>query len=728
MKKIKTLFDPSKNIYRTIEKVITYNISQEARLKAEISEYVVTESIEEQFEKLLSKMLAAMEAGGENEIGVWVSGFYGSGKSSFTKYLGAALDEKIQIDGVPFLQHLQDRLHKPQTKALLATVAKRFPAAVVMLDLASEMLAGATMEDVSTVLYYKVLQWAGYSRNLKVAAFERKMQKDGRYDEFKQKIQDDLEVEWTSVQNDPLVVDSLIPEIAHQMYPGLFKSPTSFSTETKDFVQFENERVQEMIDIVRETTGKQHIIFIIDEVGQYVGSRQNLILNLDGLAKNLKSIGEGKVWIVGTAQQTLTEDDPRAALNSPELYKLKDRFPIQIDLESSDIKEICYRRLLGKSPEGEDYLGSLFDKHGQGLRHRTKLQDAKYYDSDFDKATFVNLYPFLPAHFDILLHLLGALAKSTGGIGLRSAIKVVQDVLIEGVEGQEPVAEHEVGWLATTVTLYDALEKDIRRAFPSIYKSVDKALTIRYPDSKIHKDISKTVAVLQILSNLPVTVHNVASLMHPGIETVSRKEEVEKATNELISDPIVPFGEQDGNLRFFSEKLNDIEQERAQIPLRTVETRRIFNEALKEAFRPLPSTKLHNNLVVTSGLKTMSGSIVAGIAGEREAIQTVIEFVAPNHYDTARTRLIDESRHRSSQHTIYLLGRIVTEIEEKIAEIYRCRDICQKYRNEPDQEVKDYCVAQADRAAKLNGDLQHLLKQCLVKGSFIFRGQGIAVD
>jgi hypothetical protein len=89
----------------------------------------------------------------------------------------------------------------------------------------------------------------------------------------------------------------------------------------------------------------------IDEVGQYVSSRPNLILNLDGLAKNLKSIGAGKVWIMGTAQQTLTEDDPRASLNSPELYKLKDRFPIQIDLESSDIREICYRRLLGKSPK-----------------------------------------------------------------------------------------------------------------------------------------------------------------------------------------------------------------------------------------------------------------------------------------------------------------------------------------------------------------------------------------
>src|SRR5690242_14804723 len=101
---IKKLFDSSKDIYRTIEKVITYSASQEARLRAEITEYIATNSIEEQFERLLSKMQAAMEAGGQNEVGVWVSGFYGSGKSSFTKYLGLALDESIQIDGVRFLK------------------------------------------------------------------------------------------------------------------------------------------------------------------------------------------------------------------------------------------------------------------------------------------------------------------------------------------------------------------------------------------------------------------------------------------------------------------------------------------------------------------------------------------------------------------------------------------------------------------------------------------------
>ena len=78
---IRELFDPSRDIYRTIEKVITYGAAQEQRLKAEITEYVVTESIDEQTEKLLSKMQAAMEAGGQNEVGVWVSGFRSIGTS-----------------------------------------------------------------------------------------------------------------------------------------------------------------------------------------------------------------------------------------------------------------------------------------------------------------------------------------------------------------------------------------------------------------------------------------------------------------------------------------------------------------------------------------------------------------------------------------------------------------------------------------------------------------------
>jgi hypothetical protein len=727
MTQIRTLFDEGKDIQRAIEKVITYQASQEQRLKAEISEYIVTESIEHQLEQLLEKMQAALESGASYEIGVWVSGFYGSGKSSFTKYLGLAFDERITVDGMPFLRHLQNRVHRPTTRALLSKLAASFPAAVVMLDLASEQIAGATLAEVSTVLYYKVLQYAGYSRNLKVAALERRLRKEGRYGELEAAFRQETGADWADYRNDELVVDSVVPRLAHRLYPNLFRAEHSFTTTSGDTVYLMDDRVQEMIDIVREASGNEHIIFVVDEIGQYVGSQQNKILDLQGLAQNFKDLGGGKVWILGTAQQTLTEDDPRAAINSPELYKLKDRFPITVTLESSDIKEICFRRLLGKSSAGAARLGTLFDQHGQALRQHTKLTDAKFYDAGLNRETFVNLYPFLPAHFDILLHLLGALAKSTGGIGLRSAIKVIQDVLVEGAGSLKPVADEAVGWLATTVTLYDALERDIRRAFPSLQQAVEKVL-IRFPDDELCKAVSKTVAVLQILGNLPVTVENLAALMHTSVAAPSMAERVKQAVDGLLKDPHVPLGEKDGSMRFFSEKLNEVELERSQLALRSPDMRRIFNEALKELFDPLPSARVHGTFAVTSGLRHLSGGQQISVAGGGETVQTVVSFAGAADYEAQKVRFTDESRQRSSENTIYLLARRSPEADDLIAEIYRCQRIAELHRHDPDQEVKEYCHSQVERASRLAVELGQKIARSLAQGSFVFRGKVTAVD
>jgi len=211
-----------------------------------------------------------------------VSGFYGSGKSSLTKYLGFAFDGHYTIDGQPFIKHLQARIRRAVTKALLATVAARFPAAVVMLDLASEQIAGATLAEVSTVLYYKVLQYAGYSRNLKVAAFERKLKVDGRYPEFEALFQSETGATWAQYQNDELVADGVLPGLAHRLYPTLFRTDHAFTTASSDVIYLMNDRVKEMIEIVRDYSGKDNIIFVIDEIGQYIGGNQGKILDLQG--------------------------------------------------------------------------------------------------------------------------------------------------------------------------------------------------------------------------------------------------------------------------------------------------------------------------------------------------------------------------------------------------------------------------------------------------------------
>ena len=175
------------------------------------------------------------------------------------------------------------------------------------------------------------------------------------------------------------------------------------------------------------------------------------------------------------------------------------------------------------------------------------------------------------------------------------------------------MADQPVGWLATTVTLYDELEKDIRRAFPSVHQAVGKVL-IRFPDGDLHQDIAKSVAVLQILGNLPVSVQNVASLMHPSITSASQLDKVKEAVDEMLGDVLVPLGEKDGNLVFLSKKLRDIEQERGALALRSVDVRRIFIDSVREVFDPLPRVSLHGTFAVASGIKVQSGSAVTSLA------------------------------------------------------------------------------------------------------------------
>src|SRR5262249_50539813 len=163
--------------------------------------------------------------------------------------------------------------------------------------------------------------------------------------------------------------------LAPEFYSQFYRDAKAFQDQKLDEAIKSDDQARDMIDIARRRSGRENIIFILDEVGQYVAARDALILNLDGLARNLKQIGQGKVWLMATAQQTLTEDDPRAQINTSKLFKLKDRFPIQVDLEASDIREICYLRLLGKSPTGLAKLEEYFDKHGQQLRLHTKLEN-----------------------------------------------------------------------------------------------------------------------------------------------------------------------------------------------------------------------------------------------------------------------------------------------------------------------------------------------------------------
>ncbi|MBM9538585.1 BREX system P-loop protein BrxC [Desulfobulbus alkaliphilus] len=730
MTKILDLFDSTRALNRPIEKVITYQNRTDDQIRAEISEYVVTEHIEESFADLLEKMQMAQQGGGGHEIGVWVSGFYGSGKSSFTKYLGFALDRSMLVGGDRFLKLLQNQLRTASTRALFNQVSTTYDAAVIFLDLASEMLAGASMEDISTVLYLKVLQWAGYSEDLKVAELERMLEMEDRLDTFLARAKEELDgIDWADARNQPLVANQIAARLANEFYPRLFPTPEEFQNLTLHVNKSEVKRAEEMVELIRRKSGKKNILFIIDEVGQYVSAKPNLILNLDGLAKNLRQIGNGTVWLFATAQQTLTEDNPTAMLNAPGLFKLKDRFPIQVHLEASDIKEICHRRLLTKSAAGEKDLAALFDGNGASLRTATQLQDGGVYEAPLDRKTFIALYPFLPAHFEILLQLLGRLARKTGGLGLRSAIKVLQEVLVERIDHQDRLADTPLGTLANTVTFYNSLRRDIQSSYSYIVEGV-MSVTVRFPNQPLYLDIAKSIAVLQILENLPVTTRNIAALLHPSVGSPSSRDEVEEAVAVLLKDGMVPLGEKNGSLRFLTQAAITLQKQFDLIEYRQADLRAETNGVLRGIFKPLPSARLSGVRPVTAGLKVAANGQTASLEGDKEAIQIHVEFVQPERYETVRTERENDSRSSHDRSTIFLLARSDAEIDQLAVTMVRCHKFLEQHRTAVDPETQEFVRIIDERFNRTAIDAERKLMAALAAGSFVAHGtcQPVAVS
>jgi hypothetical protein len=734
MSTIRSLFSSTRPIDRPIEKVIDYAAEDDERLGREIDEYEVTDNVESCFRKFLEHFGAGVRTGDVTEVGIWVSGFYGSGKSSFTKYLGFALDPNRKVGGSPFIDLLCDRLTTADVKSELRSLTKQQPTAVVMLDLGSQQLAATATAPVTTVLYWRLLQWAGYSKEKKLAELEFKLDEMARYDEFKQAYREQFpdKGKWVDVHNDPLIGVSRADQLVSDFLPGEFPNKGDFRSHKFELAEDVRDQTQRMIDLARRKSGHENIVFLIDEAGQYVAPRGELILNLDGLARNLKELGKGRVWIAATGQQTLAEIVERSAYNSAELNKLRDRFPISIELDARDIREITYRRLLTKSPDAEKDLAERFKKHGQAAVNFTRLSGTSLFKSDPDAGTFLKFYPFLPHHFDLLMELIRTLARSTGGIGLRSAIRVIQDLLVDASHslppGKKPIADRPTGTLACVDDFYDTLRADIGRVLPHVVSGVEKVEKIFASDLQTIR-VAKAIAALQPIESFPRNSDNIAALLYSALDSPGQLDSVKASLQKLLTEKECSVVEdpQTGGFLFLSEGIKQYRDKRNGYVPSTSEVNQLRSRLLAKVFDPLPTTMLENVKKVQAGVRYSKVPVV----GEGEDIQFRIDPVAPSSFDARRDELqVDTKSKREYENTIALLVSFPDELDEQLVEARRSDFIVSTI---PEREA-DKDVAQFLRSEKRRGDnseeaAQKLIEKSLLEsGVFIFQGKPLPVS
>ena len=738
MKTIRDLFSDQRPIDRPIEKVIDYTADDPARLAREIAEYVVTERLEESFRRFIEVYDAGVRLGDVTEVGLWVSGFYGSGKSSFTKYLGFALDPDRRVDQVPFMDRLVAHFQAPDLQQLYRTTAANFLATVILLDLARDQLVESTAVPITNVLYAKVLQHVGYSGVPKLADVEVRLDEQGQLEAFRAAYRARFpgKGEWQEVHNDPLIGPARAAQLVPSFLGDDFPTPESFRSQHFQERLKVSELADRMIRLLQAKTGREQILFLVDEVGQYVAPRTDLMLNLDGLVRSFKEIGRGKVWLVATAQQTLNEIVEKAILNSAELYRLRDRFPIGIELDAADIKEITQKRLLTKRPEAERLLKETFSTDGEVLRLQTRVAGfgasaATVLDAD----NFAALYPFLPLHFDLVMALIRRLARRTGGTGLRSAIRVVQDLLVDVSHalppGVAPIADQPVKRLACADDIFDTLRADIGKELPHVVEGVARVQAHPgFGKDPIAVRVAKAIAALQPLDDFPRTAENLAAVLYPAVDAAPLVEPVREVLARLVETRelgIVELGgEQDSDQRaapgylFLSDKIRPLQHQRDAHRPTGAERRQVQVELLRLLFDPEPETRLETVKTVRAGLSLDR----LPVTGEGADLRFLLEPVPREARARRLADLQNETRSRADwQATILWLVTWPQDLEALLEEACRSAHLARTTpEHEADRDVAQYIRAERRRLQRLHEAAKARLVTAMRDGDFVFRG------
>ena len=718
MQKIQDLFDPSKQLNRTIESVVTFGANTVQDLNSEIREYVVTDKLHKNYEDVIGDLQSAFD-NGSKEVGIWVAGFYGSGKSSFAKYLGLSFDKSILIEGVTFGDKLMSRINDVGITAMHKTIIARHNPQVVMIDL-SVQNPGGKIALVSDIVYYETLKLLGIttSSDQKVMCFIDMLHSEGKYDEFCQLVETEKKKSWKAVESNDLIANMFAAEYAPRLLPAYFPDSDSYNRIVINSAENEKERFTRLIKLIKEKTGHDKVIFVLDEVGQYVASNVELILNVQGMMQIFKDEFRGNVWVIATAQQTLTEDNRNAQVNSNELYRLAARFPVRVDIEANDIKEIITKRLLGKSNEGLSYLKKLFTQNEGALKNNThlSLQAKSIYNQVLTDESFANLYPFLPVHIDILLSLLQKLASRTGGVGLRSVIRLIRDILVDN-----KLADATIGQMAGPEHFYDVLHTDMDKgATKEVVIAADKAIQV-FNGNALAVRICKSIAVMQLLDDFNLSFENICALLYNRIGGSVDKPKVREILDEITMSDGLTLQEIDGKYQFMTNAILGIREERNKIIPRESEKADVLQEQLKDMMSPAPSVNVYSTKTITAGVELTERNRPYMIFAT-QSLKLNVRFVTGADFEETRQLLLTESAKKENERTLYWLCTLAKDKEDLLQEIVRCQTIKNRHLNETNKEIQAYLRAQQDMAEEKKRDLNKLLRDAWNNSEIIFRG------
>jgi len=552
--------DPDREVSTVVK--ITDHFPQ--RVWTEMDEYVPTERVKGYFRDILDALLETRR-GATEQVCIWVSGFFGSGKSHFLKVLGYLLEGRTLQDPDgnehPSQEFLCRRLG---LQDLLPLLQKEFRIKVLFINLLDYDPQSPRRPTLSRLVYRHLLEDRGLSTEFWVAAWEKELQELDRWEEFEDWVKKSFGREWERERtlNAEPVLKRALPELLPERYrteedalQAIQESKKRYSTINPSDVA--RDLVQEAKHL-HEHNGR--LVVLLDEVGLYIGDSVERLTDLNSLAEQVVQQGEGKVLLIATAQEALTDIVPRLTTDRQILEWLRDRFRLHLGLLPTEVEEVIAQRLLAKTGEGVQGVRTMFRDHEGRLRMGLSLEQ-RWGDDDFLK-----LYPCHPYAIHMMQDIMGAMrgsveeARRLSG-SERSLLKLVHTIL-RGEGGLERGAEKPLGWLISLDLFYGALAPDLRAVRSEQVRALEEVAQLGEVDGLPVVRIAKALFLLQHLrQRYPCSVENLASTLvdHVDVDIDALRQKVRQGLQKLQQEGWVV--EEEGQYRLLTPAEHDLERD-----------------------------------------------------------------------------------------------------------------------------------------------------------------------
>ena len=700
------------DINRKINGVVKVDQDESSVLVQELNEYVITRELKKHFITFFNHYIESFNET-TADIGVWISGFFGSGKSHFLKMLSYLLENK-EVQGVKTVERFRAKFADDPATFMLIDRATKGRTDTILFNIDIE---GSINKDKTAVLrvfakmFYNYLGF--YGENLKVAKLEQFIAKKGKTEEFRRVFEEKNGASWLEsrdayafFEDDIVATLQDVLGMSEQAASNWFNGTETVETSIAQLVS----EIKEYVDMQPRDF---RLLFMIDEVGQYVGGDTDLLINLQSLVEKIGSECGGKVWVVCTGQEAI---DEIIKARENEFSRIQARFKTRLSLSSSSADEVIQKRILLKTDEAEHDLEQVYAANDSVLRNLFSFTDAILDIKGYTGAgEFAKNFPFVPYQF-ILMQKVFAEIRKHGNSGKH--LSGGERSMLSGFqEAAQKIEDRDEYALAPFYLFYDTvhtfLDSSIRRVIERCERAAIDGNGIEPQDV----DVLKLLYLVRYVDDVKANLDNIVILMADDIrlDKITMREQVRGSLDRLMSQNYI--GRSGDTYNFLTDEEQDIQREIKNTPVATAD---IVGRIAQMIFADIYTTKKFRYGKYDFAFDQMvDGQAVGALTG---GMMLRVLTVATDPTEKNELRLMVESAGRA---VVVLAENPYYESLEsamKIRKYVKQRNVAQLPKS-----VQDIIRDQQDEAGKYELTAAEDLKKAIAGAEFYVDGEHIEI-